>query len=245
MRGLVVVSALAFAACSDAGGPAPVIVPQLAIVAGDLQTDAVMRTLPVQLGAKLTNKATGEPLPGRIVNWVVVEGGGAVFAAVTQTASDGVARQSWTLGPHVGNQKLIARWLNPETGEPVTLDTARAVATPDTAATFYVVGSHDMLFHPPLDTIAVSYGYSDRWSNSTRSCGGTRDPDGLTWVAYGGDPYGADSLVRPLRVDPVAHALLIEVGGYAPSVGTTAWLRISSSCVQGGTDSVLMRFDWQ
>jgi hypothetical protein len=105
-------------------------VPQLVIVAGDRQTDTVGRTLAAQIQARLTDALNGAPLPGRIVNWIVVEGGGSVFAPVGQTGSDGVARQTWTLGMTVGKQKLVARWIDPETGATVTLDSALATALP-------------------------------------------------------------------------------------------------------------------
>jgi len=233
MRGLVVVSALAFAACSDAGGPAPVVVPQLAIVAGDLQTDAVMRTLPVQLGAKLTNKATGEPLPGRIVNWVVVEGGGAVFAAVTQTASDGVARQSWTLGPHAGGQKLIARWMNPETGESVTLATARAIATPDTAVSFEIIPVTLWVRYDSLqtDTVRIEVQSADAYGNQTSACAD------LGWRSE------SPTRVWPLNVVETRNArqyALFRIDFY---VGGPA-VRLSANPSCGAPDSVMVMYSW-
>jgi hypothetical protein len=127
------------AACGTDGTAPPAIIPELSIIAGNAQTDTIGKTLATQITAALTDKASGAPLAGRIVNWVVVEGGGQVFAAVVQTGADGMARQQWTLGMTPGSQKLVARWLNPDTGEPVTLDTAYATALP--RPTFYLVNT--------------------------------------------------------------------------------------------------------
>lgn len=126
MRYALVLFAL-LAACGK-DSPAPVIVPSLSIVEGDAQRDTVGRALPVQLGAKLVDSASGAPLAGRVLNWVVVDGGGQVFAPITQTGSQGLARNQWTLGMAVGRQKLVARYIDPESGEAVTLDTATATA---------------------------------------------------------------------------------------------------------------------
>lgn len=117
------------AACGET--TQPTIVPQLSIIAGNAQVDTIGKTLPTQIAAILRDRQSGAPLPGRIVNWVIVDGGGQVFAPVVQTGLDGVARQTWTLGMTPGGQTLVVRWLNPDTGEPVTFDTARATAVPN------------------------------------------------------------------------------------------------------------------
>jgi len=120
----------ALTACGSEATQPPPIVPELSIVAGNLQIDTIGKTLPTQVAAMLRDKQTGAPLAGRIVNWVVINGGGSVFASVVQTGLDGMARQTWTLGMTPGGQTLVARWLNPDTGEPVTIDTAKATALP-------------------------------------------------------------------------------------------------------------------
>jgi len=127
------------AACGES--TQPTIVPQLSIVAGNAQTDTIGKTLPTQIAAMLRDRQSGAPLPGRIVNWVVIDGGGAVFAPVVQTGGDGIARQTWTLGMTPGGQTLVARWLNPDTGEPVTIDTARATAVPNWSVTVRIANA--------------------------------------------------------------------------------------------------------
>src|SRR6266704_2454155 len=170
------------AACSK-DAAAPKIVPSLAIVAGQAQTDTVGKTLPVQLGAKLTDAISGAPLPGRVLNWLVVKGGGQLFVAVTQTGSDGLGKNSWTLGPSAGDQKVVARYIDPETGQPITLDTARATAIAGTAATFTARRPSDTVPVHVGDTVAVVYSYADGHGNATWACVGGANPDSIGWRA--------------------------------------------------------------
>jgi hypothetical protein len=137
--GLLIAVAL-LAACGE-NASQPTIVPQLSIIAGNAQIDTIGKVLPTQIAAALRDKESGAPLAGRIVNWVVVDGGGSVFAPVVQTGADGIARQTWTLGMTPGGQTLVARWLNPDTGEPVTIDTARATAVPNWSVTVRIANA--------------------------------------------------------------------------------------------------------
>lgn len=168
----VTAALLLLAACSSNTAAPKIIVPSLSIVAGDAQTDTVGKTLPVQLGAKLTDATTGLPLPGRVLNWVVVTGGGALFVGVTQTGSDGTGKNSWTLGTSAGGQKVVARYIDPETGAAVTLDTATATAIAGAAASFNIVpDSLDVHFSAAqTDTLAVEVGSADSYGNATAPC---------------------------------------------------------------------------
>lgn len=207
--------------CADASAPPALIVPQLAIVAGDVQTDTVTRTLPVQLGAKLTDQASGAPLGNRVVSWLVVEGGGAVFAPVSQTGSDGVARQSWTLGPVAGRQRLVARYIDPETGEPVTLDTAQATGTPDVAAVVRGYSSQATNALPVGDSVWIWLAYFDAHAPCP-TCLGNADPP----CADGGSRDRAD-LVQWSTTDTTeavtrgGQLRTGQVGTWVVSVGPT------------------------
>jgi hypothetical protein len=158
----------------------PPVVPHLSIVAGNEQSDTVGATLPVQLGAVLTDATTGAPLPGRVINWMIVSGGGATFVAVSQTGQDGVARNQWTLGPITGEQKLVARWLDPDTGAPITLDTAFATAGAGMATQLRVafVGSNQLAVG---DTAAIAYDYIDSHNNGGAPCADGKDGDRVVW----------------------------------------------------------------
>jgi len=178
---LLPVALLAGCSASDGGTSAP-IRPSLAIVTGANQTDTVGKTLPVQIGAKLTDANSGNPLAGRILNWSVVTGGGSLFVAVTQTGSDGIGRNSWTLGPVVGPQAVVAQYIDPDTGTPVTLDTARATALYGGAALIWANNdapsphpSGIAWYAPPLNrgqTFTLYYGFIDQHGNvGAAACG--------------------------------------------------------------------------
>lgn len=181
MRTLGIISTVLLIVACQQDGIQPQLVPLVEIVAGDAQTDTVGKTLPVQLAAALTDKESGAPLPGRILNWSVAAGAGEVFVTVTQTGSDGVARNQWTLGPAAGGQKLVARYIDPETGEPVTLDTAFATALPGGAATFHARRPDDRVQVYVGDTVTVLYSYSDAHGNPTWVCVGGANPDSIGW----------------------------------------------------------------
>jgi hypothetical protein len=88
-------------------------------VDGNNQTGAVGRELPVALVAKLTDM-NGNPIVGYAVNWVILEGGGAVSPATTVTDADGETRNSWTLGPEPGTNAVEVRSMNPSSGKELT-----------------------------------------------------------------------------------------------------------------------------
>ena len=85
-------------------------------VGGNNQTGAVGQELPVALVAKLTD-GNGNPRVGYVVNWVIVEGGGAVWAATTVTDGDGKTRNRWTLGPEPGTNAVEVRSVDRSSGE--------------------------------------------------------------------------------------------------------------------------------
>lgn len=211
MQRFVVVLALIAAACGK-DAVAPAVVPELSIVSGDSQRDTVGRVLPVELTAKLVDRQSGAPLPGRVLNWLVVAGGGAIFAPQTQTASDGTARQSWTLGPTAGPQKIVARWLNPETGEPVTLDTAYATAMPARAARFLATFGPNpnpagLNVLAVGDTGLIVYWVADIYGNTDAPCADGGPVDRIVWSS-------ADSAA----LLPLGTAVVLSDGRHATQV---------------------------
>lgn len=98
------------------------------IVAGDAQTARPGAELPQPLTVRVTD-ASGIPTVGQIVNWVVTQGGGHVFAGRTLTDSLGYAREWWTLGPEAGQNLLEARAVHSTTGEPLVFGRFAATAT--------------------------------------------------------------------------------------------------------------------
>lgn len=186
MKRLAVLSFVVLA-CSDSQAPTVALThPSLRITAGDQQTDTVGKTLPTSIVATLTDRDSGLPLPGQIVYWVPVNGSGSVFTPTVQTGADGVARQSWTLGPRAGQQQLVARWLDPDTGEPVTLDTARATAVPGVARDFVAeFGPNSNPQGVNVLTVGnkayVVYSFEDAHGNKHAPCADGGSIDRIAW----------------------------------------------------------------
>jgi hypothetical protein len=242
---------LAIAACGK-DSSSPQIQPELSIVAGDVQIDTVGKTLPTELGAKLTDKNSGLPLPGRVINWVVLEGGGQTFVSVSQTASDGVARNTWTLGTLAGGQKLVARWLDPETGDPVTLDTAIATAVPANAASIALPGATDTSVARSQLTngswILVEFRYVDQFGNRTWACSGPASPANWSWQ-YNSINVPNPPLLIPLDttvIDDAGHHFAVLNVDYAAQPSTWAGTQITvltAGCAARAQDSVIIHYD--
>lgn len=211
MRYAIVLLVLLAGCGNDAAAP-KAIVPSLSIVVGDGQTDTVGKTLPVQLGAKLTDATTGLPLPGRVLNWVIVTGGGQLFVGVTQTATDGTGRNSWTLGPNAGGQTVVARYIDPETGATVTFDTAKVTAIPASAWAFEAgfgpnANPNGVNYLAAGDTGLVVYDFKDVHGNQTTSCADQGAWDRVTW-------FSADSAA----LTPLGTVVVLKDGRHATQV---------------------------
>ena len=93
---------------------------QLVLVSGDGQVAPPGQELAQPLVAEVRG-ATGNPVPGILVNFRVVSGGGRAYAGVARTNAQGRVQDYWTLGPNPGAQVLEAR--------AVRLGTKRVYAT--------------------------------------------------------------------------------------------------------------------
>jgi hypothetical protein len=114
--------------CQSDGPAGPAVVPPVNThivdvvfnaVGGNNQTGAVGRELPAALVAKLTDM-NGNPIVGYAVNWVILEGGGAVSSVTTETDEHGETMNSWTLGPEPGTNAVEVRSMNPLIGQELT-----------------------------------------------------------------------------------------------------------------------------
>jgi hypothetical protein len=97
----------------------------LTVVAGDMQTATVGQPLPQPLVVKLTDVG-GNAVPGTIIAWSVVGGGGNFAATATATAMDGTAATTFTLGHKAGPVMLAATVQ--EGGDAAAALTARGTA---------------------------------------------------------------------------------------------------------------------
>lgn len=99
---------------------------ELLVVAGNTQTGPAFEELPDPLVVNVL-KPNGKPLKDQIVNFVVVEGGGSVFAGVARSNKQGLAQERWTLG-EAGPQQVEVRAVHPATGEKLVFGTFTATA---------------------------------------------------------------------------------------------------------------------
>jgi protocatechuate 3,4-dioxygenase beta subunit len=119
--------------CRDSTSGGSRIPATLNIVTGDLQEGTVGTELPTPLTVRVLD-ADGRPVAGQLVVFRVVEGGGSVFAGAANTDRSGIARERWTLGTSTsGNQRVEARAVESETGNPLLFGVFRAYAKPGPA----------------------------------------------------------------------------------------------------------------
>jgi hypothetical protein len=115
--GLAALSSLIVACMTpaDTGNTGPLT---MSVVSGDGQQGVPGGELPDPLVARVED-ARGRPVPGQIVNFRVVSGGGSVFAGAAITNRDGLASERWTLG-FSDAQRVEARAVDPATGKALT-----------------------------------------------------------------------------------------------------------------------------
>lgn len=138
-----IAAVMALAACEPGTDPKPQVAARLDIVSGDDQEARVGTELSSPLVVKVTDD-DGRPVRGQIVNFVVVSGGGSVFAGTAQTNEQGEARERWTLGTSTAaadSQRVEARAVDAATGAALVFATFSATATPDVPATVMAVGA--------------------------------------------------------------------------------------------------------
>jgi uncharacterized protein YjdB len=101
----------------------------LRIVSGDEQQGTIGTELPNPIVVQALN-SKGKALKGQLVNFVVVEGGGSVYAGSSITDQHGVAQEYWTLGPELGSNRLEVRAVDPTTGQKQNFATLTAMGRP-------------------------------------------------------------------------------------------------------------------
>lgn len=76
-------------------------------VGGDAETGQIGRVLTSQVRVQVRDRLN-QPVVGQTVNFSVTSGGGSVSPASATTNTDGIASTSWTLGPAVGSNTVMA-----------------------------------------------------------------------------------------------------------------------------------------
>ncbi|HEV8263729.1 MAG TPA: hypothetical protein VGQ06_02180 [Gemmatimonadales bacterium] len=218
----------------------------MTIIAGDKQDDTVGRELPAAITVQVTNAQTLAPLPGVLINWHVVSGGGSVFAGTALTDVLGMARERWTLGPIVGEQAMEARMID-SLGNPIVYARVTATAKPDVATHFDLVGPYhrvdseyvavDRVFPDESFFLAVIYG--DRYSNITPACADGGSLDRLAW------PVMSDGL--QVVGSPVAGSVAgirFQEFVYSGTGGIQRRVEVTSECVPGHTAFRVISVDY-
>lgn len=83
------------------------VAPKIEILAGNGQVAPAGERLPDSV-VVWGGAVDGVPGPGMAITWSVVGGSGSVGAGMTWTRADGTTKNTWTLGPEVGGQRLKA-----------------------------------------------------------------------------------------------------------------------------------------
>lgn len=122
----------ALSACGDGGVDDEAAV--IEVADGADQSGEVDAELPQAVSVRVLN-AGGAALAGQIVTFVVVEGGGRVFAGTASTSAQGLASERWVLGTQAGTQALEARLVSRSGRALVARIEAVATAGPPTTLT--------------------------------------------------------------------------------------------------------------
>lgn len=116
----------AMVGCSDATPPGGGTL-DFEIASGDQQVGEVGLPLPEPIVVRVRDQE-GRPVAGLVVNFVVVKGGGSVFAGSANTTAEGVAQEIWTLGQSTrDSQQVEVRAVDGMTGEPHVYATFTAI----------------------------------------------------------------------------------------------------------------------
>lgn len=167
MRGIPLAAFLIASGCTEATSPAPVGVPAAVVVlVGDAQQGTVGQELPEPLAVRVED-GDGRPVEGQAVNFIVVAGGGSIFAGSANTNANGEARERWTLGTIASDsQRVEARAVDSETGARLVFATFHATALPDRPDSLAIVtgtGEGGVVGQPLVDSVAVRI--FDRYGN--------------------------------------------------------------------------------
>ena len=135
----------------------------LVVVSGGDQRGEVGTELPNAVVVQVRD-AEGQPVANQIINVVVVEGGGSVFAGSAQTNAQGEARERWTLGTVAGEQALEARAVDQSTGDPVVFGRITATAAPGPIAFLSLDSQLRLFLGRQLDLTNVIHA-TDRYGN--------------------------------------------------------------------------------
>src|SRR5206468_2553006 len=172
---LVLASCVAPVDTDQAVGPL-----SLSVISGNNQSAPPGTELTDPLVARVDD-SRGHAVKGQIVNFVVVSGGGSVFAGASITGADGIVQERWTLG-FSGPQQVEARAIDNATGAKLTfaIFTATLTDVAPPVVTDVATSPADPVSGSPFDLTAVVNDAATGGSNIT---GATYTIDGGAAVA--------------------------------------------------------------
>jgi hypothetical protein len=177
----------------------PLVAANLEIVSGNGQSAGVGRPLPDSLRVRVTD-AAGHAVPGVLVNWSVLTGGGAISPAAAPTNGSGVATAEFTLGPLEGQQQAQAE-VSGLTGSPAVFD---ATMQPMPVVLGVVSGGNNVPERYSSDLwVHGSYAYTGTW--------GYRNQPGNVLKVWSLDASGAPSLVSSVTVPEIGTVSDVQV----------------------------------
>jgi uncharacterized protein YjdB len=156
--------ALGVASCSDSTAPEDAGPILLKIIGGDEQTGVVGEELPEPLVVKATNDR-GRPLRRYLVNFVVTQGDGSVYAGAAMTNWRGIAQDYLTLGPEPGENIVEVRAVNSWTGKKQLFDTFTATGILEPVHTVEVTPESAELEIGGTETVELSVVLRDEDGN--------------------------------------------------------------------------------
>ena len=220
---------LSLAACDERAPSAPPsgsVARELRVLGGDGQQAAVGAALPEDLVVTAVD-ATGRPIPGTAIQFVVVAGGGQVAPQTVTADERGFARTRWTLGTVAVDSQVVEARL--EGVAPLRL---RARVRPDVPVSFAVSGggAAGPVGAALADSLSVTV--RDRYGNPV---GGVD----VVWevVAGGGAVSPARSATRADGVAKVQWTLGLRVDSAQVThvrVGTLDPVAFTASAVTAG-----------
>ena len=212
----------ALAACDGSTGSGTRVPARMDVVSGNGQTADPGAELAQPLVVRVVDDKD-RPVRGQIVNFVVTEGGGSVFAGAALTNADGEARERWRLGTSPG-QTVEARAVDAATGQAVVFATFTAKLTGEgvafSASRAGPAGPGPLLALPGAavaDSLAV--GVSDRYGRPVAGVAVAWAADNGAAVSPATSTTGANGIARTrltLGTANVAYTATGTAAGIAP-----------------------------
>jgi len=185
MRGLSLLSLLVIsgAACTDVtvSEAAPELL-SLSIAGGNGQSGLPGQQLgdPIVVRVEKTQGKRTIPASGVVVNFVVTQGGGSVYAGAGMTDEDGVASDWWTLGPIEGPNELEVRAVHGAEGVKEVYGTFTATAI-DTQGPVTLGLSLVPTVVAPGESVRIDAGIDETGTGGSNVASAEYNLDGGAW----------------------------------------------------------------